>query len=367
MLRPYVSKSSLETYLHCGLKFLLNYHLNKRDPPRKKTQLGVAVHIIAEILGQIKKEIQTANIQCPQTDEKYTYCEGVLENTELGNIEWNEYDVMSPSLLTEEEVDKINKSRKNKKTYIGDCNIRYGQVRLGREFVKGLIEKVWIKITTDKENDVGFWNQEWEESDKNDLINYTWLLLECFEPRLHTIVDLEKSFDLPIEHPDCFVNGEYIRVKGFIDVVYQEIPGTLSFLDFKTGERKDFSTGQEKNLESLSTDLQLCLYKYAIKKLYPDVKHIIGSICFIRDGGMFTPEFADDSDEYIFRTIHEHIKELRTCEQPTVLSETRDDFRCRYLCGGSKSFDYSKDKCNCQFIKEKIRENGIQRTIEEYK
>lgn len=358
LLRPYVSKSSIESHQSCGLKYYINYMLGYRDSARKKTILGTAMHSVAESLAIIKKEIQSGKTS------------GTIKQDDLGEIEWDEISFMFPSLLTEEDVKLINKSRVNKQTYKGFCNVKIGDFRYGREFVGRLIEKAWTYYTNTTIEEIAFWGQEWEKADKTMLVNMVWLLLEALEIRNLWIVDIEKEFDIPIEHPDCKLpNGEYIKVKGFIDLVFKDSKNSniIQFVDYKSGERKSFESGEEKTLNDLSTDLQLTLYNKVIKQLYPKYNYVVGSILFCRDGGLFTPSFEDNSDEMITKTIHEHIQELKGITELKVLSEQRDDWRCKYLCGASKRMTFSKDKCDCQFVKEAIRDVGIEQTTELYK
>ena len=98
MLREYVSKSSMENFKNCGMSYLLSYPLGYRSPPRKRTVLGTAVHSIFEILAKIKMKIQEG--------EKI----GGIEHDELGIISWDIDSYYTPTMLTDEEVDKINKS-----------------------------------------------------------------------------------------------------------------------------------------------------------------------------------------------------------------------------------------------------------------
>jgi hypothetical protein len=47
----------------------------------------------------------------------------------------------------------------------------------------------------------------------------------------------------------------------------------IEVIDWKTGRRLDWATGEEKTYEKLCSDPQLLLYNYAISKLIP-VNHI---------------------------------------------------------------------------------------------
>lgn len=350
MIRPYISVSSMGSWSSCQLKWYFSYILNMRDEPNKKALMGNIVHSVAEVLGLIKIEIQNGKQ------------EGVVNTEEIKDVLWDEVSFLYPSILNKEEVDLINKSRINKQTYISDCNLSIGTIRLGRDFVNSLITKSWDYYTR-KYNTI-----DWTKSDNRDVINWTWMLLEELDIRKLNIIGCEVPFDLPIEHPDCLLDdGSYIRVKGFIDLIHQPSSEVLEILDFKTGRRQDFNSGEEKTLASLSKDLQLCLYKYIAKKLYPEYQYFIPSIQFIRDGGLLTPDIDDNSDEIITKTIHEHIQELKNATELSVLSEDRTDFRCKYLCSHSKLNTFDSNKCNCEVIKNSVRSVGIEETTKKFK
>ena len=80
-------------------------------------------------------------------------------------------------------------------------------------------------------------------------------------------------------------------MKGTIDLITKPSEDTLEIIDWKTGRRLDWATGQEKTQEKLETDPQLMIYFYAAKKLYPEIKNCIVTIFFINDGGPFSVSF----------------------------------------------------------------------------
>lgn len=358
LIRPYVSKSSIETYQMCGLRYMINYSLGLRDPGRKKTILGTITHSICEVLASIKKEIQSGKK------------EGVVKHEDIGEIIWDEISFKLPSILTDDEIKAINKTRVNKQTYKSECQLKKGTIRYGREFLSKLIDKAWKVYTEKTKEEIAFWNQEWENIDKVMLVNYVYLILENLDIRNLWIIDIEKEFDLPLENDECKLpTGEYIRIKGFIDLVYKEKEDSevICYVDFKSGERKSFNSGEEKTLTDLAEDLQLTLYNKVMKIIYPNYQFVMGGILFLRDGGLFNPYFADDSDEVITKTIHEHIQELKNCTELKVLSEKRDDFRCKYLCKHSKATDFHSTTCNCEIIKQSVRTIGLEETTKKYK
>ena len=64
--------------------------------------------------------------------------------------------------------------------------------------------------------------------------------------------------------------------------------GVIEVIDWKTGRRLNWATGEEKTYEKLLEDPQLLLYNYAISKLFPEYEQAIMTIYYIRDGGPFS-------------------------------------------------------------------------------
>jgi len=130
-------------------------------------------------------------------------------------------------------------------------------------------------------------------------------------------------------------------------------------------KRACFSTGVEKDLDYLKTDHQLLFYYYALKKLYPD-KSFIMSLYFINAGGIFSvpgnEEMLKDAESMIKSTF----REITKVKYPTLLDATNRDFRCKHCCAYSKPGPETGGKSVCAFYHEKIKEDGLLKTIETY-
>ena len=124
-----------------------------------------------------------------------------------------------------------------------------------------------------------------------------------FDPRNRNILCPEQHFDFEIKKPWAQYSYDtpegklegYLALKGTIDLITLVNDNTIEVIDWKTGKRLDWATGQEKTLEKLQNDPQLRIYYYAISHLYPHIKNVIFSIYFINDGGPFSICF-DKSD-----------------------------------------------------------------------
>jgi hypothetical protein len=110
-----------------------------------------------------------------------------------------------------------------------------------------------------------------------------------YDPRNRTIVDMEPHIDLPINeewaHFDYEVDGKMLKgqlaIKGTIDTVTSTDDDTIEVIDWKTGQRTVFSTGEEKTYAKLQKDPQLLLYNHAISRLYPQYSTRIMTINFL--------------------------------------------------------------------------------------
>jgi hypothetical protein len=194
----------------------------------------------------------------------------------------------------------IKKAQQDGDSYIQDEII--GHINIDHYSLNSIIEEVY-KYYTEKSP-----HHKWTIKDYKDCHAWVYKAIEfnngMFDPRNRHILMPEQHFDFEIKKPwaaysyntgDNNVLSGYLAMKGTIDLITLVNSDTIEVIDWKTGRRLDWATGQEKTQEKLENDPQLRIYHYAIKHLYPEIKHIIFSIYFINDGGPFSICF-DDSD-----------------------------------------------------------------------
>ena len=194
-----------------------------------------------------------------------------------------------------------------------------------------------------------------------------------YDPVNLNIIQVEQYFDIEIKEDwakyDHTINGinysGYMKIKGTIDCILSLSDDVIEVFDFKTGSRKDFATDQEKTLEYLKNDKQLLFYAYALNKLYPD-KSFIMTLYFINDGGIFSVL----GDEEMLQRAEDMIKkkylELTTMEMPTVRNPRRNDFKCIHCCKYSKPDSYTRGLSVCEFMQNKFKNDGVEKTVEKY-
>ena len=371
--RPTVSKSSMDNIETCELKYFYEYILKYRGEGGVKTVMGSAIHCVAEALARIKLNIQNDG-------------EHSITMDDIGEVKYDPDTWMTPRVLEDAEVDLINKNRKNKGNFKDQIKLPYGTIRHGEDFVNELIERAYQHYELPR------LIQEAKDKGKKDPFErnyreYSWMLLEQFDPRTQNVVDVEFDFDLPLPYDWAKdENGDYIRIKGFIDLITEPQPGVYVITDYKTGERAKFPSFEQKTYADIKKDLQLSMYCHALQSLYPD-KMIIANLFYVRDGGVFSVTFEPKSNEInVKEIVKAHIDKVRSCEKPSLLSpvmgtasqETIDNFQfkdtrngtvssaCMYLCPAFKSKQFSTD-CDCKFLNSKIAEVGLDEVKAQYK
>lgn len=269
----------------CEQQYFIEYVLGHRSPSNKKADKGTIVHKVLEILAMMKF-------------------------TEQNNDEIFEDDV------------------------IGSLSIKNNDM-FDSGFVYNLIEQVYSYYTS------RFTHHSWENLDFKHCVKWVNEALtynnRMFDPRLRNIVQPEQKFDITIDKPWAKYKYEdtegYLAIKGTIDLITQISDDTLEIIDWKTGRRLDWATGEEKTLAKLQKDAQLRMYHYAATILYPQINHIIVSINFINDGGAFSVCF-DKKDIYeTEQMIRKKFETIKKCERPKLSKS----WKCNKLCHFGKT------------------------------
>jgi hypothetical protein len=305
--------------------------LGNRSPSNKKADKGTIVHKALEVLAWIKLS---------QQNGQKTYIDDILDTIEVDN-----YDL------------------------------------------DNIIDGVYAYYTS------RFKHHQWDAKDLKDCrlwVNKTLIDHNgVFDPRSRTIVSPEKHFDITInkswaeykyETPNGILEGQ-LAIKGTIDLITKVNNSTLEVIDYKTGKRLDWATGQEKTLEKLYKDPQLKIYHYALSKTYPEYDHIIMTINFINDGGAFSICFDKSDIPETENIIRKKFEEIKRCKKPK-LNKT---WKCTKLCHfGKHTFENHSNilpvleyrdgqVCKqgqymtmCEQVKHDIELNGIKDVIDKY-
>lgn len=311
MIVTYIRSSLLGSYAMCPHQAFMQYTLGIKTPSGLAAEKGNVIHKVMEGLAHLKKA---------QQDGKSEF-----ESEGLGTVKVEDAE---PSRL----------------------------LVLAYEYYKGMSQNIWTE-------------KDWKEC-----VKWLNICLEsnngAFDPRKCDIIEPEKRFDITI--PDDWAayeyylpNGEHIKgqlsIKGTIDLLIDVGDNTIEIVDYKTGQRKDWATGEKKDFKKLCKDQQLLLYFYACSLLYPD-KDILVTIFYVRDGGPFT--IAMDKEH---RDAAEFMLKNRFKEMNRVLIPRRDiDFKCKRWCFfGTNSYP-GTSQTYCDHIHHEILRKGIGQVTQDH-
>jgi hypothetical protein len=325
MIVTYIRSSSYNNYDYCQMQYFLTYVLGYQSDSGKKAELGTIVHKTLEVLAGLKKSAQ---------------------------------DLKSRQKYIEVIDDTIDKYRIDKSLLLTD------------EIVNDIFEKSFEAYTSRSKHD-------WTQSDKKECTKLIWNTLKFnngqFDPRFRNIIDPEPHFDIPIEEdwakytyelPDGQIINGVLAIKGTIDLVTKVADDVIEVIDWKTGRRLDWATGEEKDESKLAKDPQLLLYNYAISKLYPQYKQSIMTIYFIKDGGPFSMCFDKSDQDKFLNMLKGRFQEIRQNIAPKPISPKRDNWKCTKLCHFCKNNWEGTDKNMCIYIEDHIKNHGIKKTVE---
>lgn len=268
----------------CEQQYFFDYVLGYRSPSNKKADKGTIVHKVLEILAFVKFSMQKN--------------ETSFEDDILGTIDVNNYSL------------------------------------------DNIIDKVYEYYSS------SFTHHEWKAIDHRDCKKWVYKAIEyadgMFDPRNKNILYPEQRFDITIDKP--WANYEYelsngeklegkLAIKGTIDLITKANENTVEIIDWKTGRRLDWATGQEKTQEKLEKDPQLMIYYYAIQKLYPDIDHCMVTIFFINDGGPFSMTFDKSDLKKTEDLLREKFERIKQCKRPKLSKS----WKCTKLCHYGKS------------------------------
>lgn len=324
MLVTYIRSSSYNNYAYCQMQYFITYVLGHQSDSGKKAELGTIVHKVMEVLAKLKKFAQ-------DNPKKLKLC------------------------IQDEAV--------------GEINIKKSELCTAK-FIDDLLQKSYNFYTSESKN-------SFSKADQNDCLKLVWDTLSYndgqFDPRYRKIVAAEPHFDIPIDEDWAFyeyeVNGEMIKgqlaIKGTIDLVTESSDGIIEVIDWKTGRRLDWATGEEKTYEKLCSDPQLLLYNYAISKLFPEYKQSIMSIFFIKDGGPFSMCFDKADESRFLNMLKERFKDIQKNNTPKPISEDRQGWKCTKLCHYCKNNWPGTDTNMCIHIENVLKTKGMDEAIKQ--
>ena len=323
MIVTYIRSSSYNNYDYCQMQYFITYVLGHRSISGKKAQLGTIVHKVMECLASCKKRMQDKAQKSMSVDDDA-----------IGKINFT-----PKSLYTKTFVSKLLK--RSYEYYSDNCVHNYTNADF--KFCQKSVD---------------------------DALSYND---GQFDPRKRNIVAPEPQFDIPIEKDWAkfkykMPNGETVKgqlaIKGTIDLVTEVSDGVIEVIDWKTGRRLNWATGEEKTYEKLIEDPQLLLYNYAISKLFPEYEQAIMSIFYIRDGGPFSMCFDNEDQEKFLGMLEKRFKQIKRNNFPRPISQNRSSFKCTKLCHFYKNKWPGTNQSMCEYVDDHLKALGEDETIE---
>jgi hypothetical protein len=306
------------------MQYFMTYVLGHQSVSGKKADVGTIVHKVLECLASLKKAEQDLSPRSKKIN---------IDDDAIGKISISKSELYSEHL------------------------------------VASLLDKSFDFYTNQSVH-------KFSDLDKENCYSLIWTTLNFnsgqFDPRNRNIVAAEPHFDIPIEEdwakftynmPDGrTINGQ-LAIKGTIDLVTQTDDKVIEVIDWKTGRRLDWATGEEKTYEKLCSDPQLLLYNYAISKLFPDYEQAIMSIFFIKDGGPFSMCFDKSDQKKFLNMLKERFKEIQQNNTPRPISSDRSNWKCTKLCHFCKNNWPETNENMCIYIEKYLKEHGMEKTI----
>jgi hypothetical protein len=232
-----------------------------------------------------------------------------------------------------------------------------------------LLSIVWKRLTKNTPNivytdkDYKFCQQQIEN-----------VLNSKFNPINLKILDTEKQFEIEIAKPGFqFIDKNNvkrnIKFRGTMDLVTEINEDTIEIIDYKTGLRKSWTTGEMKEYDDFLNDIQLRMYNFATSVIYPH-KHRLLTIIFTRDGGPFTVTFTPDDCIKILDILGRKLNEIKNDNYPKRLkddkSKTSFHWKCKYVCEFGSKFPLSDGRNQCDTYYSFLqKENDLQKSAEQ--
>lgn len=137
-----------------------------------------------------------------------------------------------------------------------------------------------------------------------------------------------------------------------------------------TGSRVDWAAKNPdksiKTYASFGKDAQLMMYYYAARRLYPDFKHILVTIFYIRDGGPFTICFTDNHIKELEEKLKNRFEEIKSCQFPEMIDPNQKSFKCTKICDYYKMPSPDGKTNFCKYLNNQMYLEGMESVTNKY-
>lgn len=135
------------------------------------------------------------------------------------------------------------------------------------------------------------------------------------------IIGAEVPFDMELEG---------VRVRGVMDLVFEEDEDTVEVCDYKTGKSMSY--------DKAFNDAQVRIYGAVARKLYPQYKYVMVTLHYLRKKPVSVPLGPED-DEKTFASLHRRVDEIVSNENPQQVRPSKYGFPCDWCVGYDNCVD----------------------------
>lgn len=115
------------------------------------------------------------------------------------------------------------------------------------------------------------------------------------------ILGLEKKIDLWISKLE---DEDKVKIIGYIDKIIKDDENTIRIVDYKT-------SSSSSNVDNPKDNLQLQIYDYAARRMYPNFKNYIVEIDFVKINKNLTYEYDEKQQLETLENIKSYIEEIK--------------------------------------------------------
>ncbi len=310
MLFTHATASRIKTYKQCEFRYFLEYMV--QYPPMKGDSIytgkGSAVHEALEAWVNYKLGVEKKEDGPPVNENWQEVLRQYYEKSKLWELDQRKPDKGGFPHPVEKTCESCPWATKDDRCEIANKAI---------SAVDGCPRPNF-------EGDIELINKTFNRTD------YTPLALDAEGNFKKKINGAEVPFDMQLEG---------IRVRGIIDLLFEDDEDTIEICDYKTGKSMSYNKA--------FNDAQARIYAAVVRILYPQYKYVMVTLYYLKTRPVSVP-FSPEDDLDTFRSLKLRAKQIAENDNPQQVRPSKWGFPCDWCVG----FD------NCCKIRDKFKVDG---------